>query len=305
MTITDLQEYDPSLIRSESVEHNPYAVNPEALGGQIADLVANQEPYLDWHTNPDLTENPNGRKFLVYSIPSDSKYADIARSLEGFVIREDWGQDPAETLLEETPHDPNSHFCLVVDVAPEVPRIAATLRIADMLEGPSEAVGFYKREFGEDVELPEGLKVSSTDIKHGLWDIVGVFAHSDYRDGRATAWAYFGTMRRARDLNIGRFIANITDRELRNLHSLGIPFHEIEGSSPGYYEPEDGSKGTKFIFCETAVRDIDLGLRTKIDELLRRKPDESLVGISRYLAELANVVLSGTVKIDHITPVVV
>jgi len=257
----------------------------------LKDLIANETPFVDKSTNPDIIEGATGLELCVYKLSSEHPAATVARSVEGSVIESDWDQDPSMTQEEAVDREDNSMFFLVVDVTDaNKPKAAASLRISDVLTGASETIQYFNAVNGSDTELPEKLKISAEDSKTGLWDVVGVMAPKEYRNGWASVWAYHALYKASIELGVRRWISCIADKEFGNLNSLGIPFVEIEGTTKASME-RDGREPVVFGFYSINVDEISRDMNRVIDGL-KISEDES--GLNAFIANLANIALTGS-----------
>jgi hypothetical protein len=209
---------------------NPYAneLDSDYIRGMSIGLVAQQKPFIDRSSNPDI----GASNLAVYALENDSPFADISRAIEGTVMKNEWEKDPTHAKDESAAVEGNTIFFLVMDVAdPTRPVPAASLSVADCLRGPSETVATF-REHNPDSALPEELTVTPEDRDDGLWDVMAIMAPREYRRKGgdslgAAVWAYHALYEASQLMHVHRWIANITDAEHANLTGIGIPFEQI------------------------------------------------------------------------------
>lgn len=264
---------------------NPYVFEEAEVQVTLQRIVSERVPYIDSRTNPDISS------LAVYLLNGEDPDSDAARAEEGKVFGAEWGLPPEATQADFATFEGNSDFFLLLDKsnADDI-RIVAALRVADCMQGPSETIGFFHESFGQDTPLPQEMqpdKVSQT-----LWDIVGVVADPDYRDGRHTPWLYHALYRRSLEEGVTRWISNVTPQEMRNLRDfIGIPFVDIPGvETAEYTSPVDG-KVTEFNFYSIEVDTIFEGVSGKILDL-EKNPSS---GINNLIARLARIALLGDV----------
>jgi hypothetical protein len=262
----------------------------------VGELVKTEKPFIDKISNPDIVDA--GSEFTVYKLSGTHPLSAVGRSIEGTVIEAEWRQDQIETASEASIYEHNSLFFLVIDTTdPDIPKPAASLRVADCLEGPSETVQFFKSLKGEDVDLPEELIVSELDQIEGLWDVVGVMAVKNYRGGNATAWAYHALYKASQDDSVHRWISNITDKEFRNLNSLGIPFKLIDGTEKVEL-PRGGKSPLVFGFYNIDVDEIRMNMTSVIEELESAEEHKEFY---KLLAKLSRIAMDGKFTFEEVT----
>jgi len=277
-------------------QHNEYAAQPTDahILHQTKLLVDNEKPFIDSNNHPDI--NADGM-YVVYAFDSTHPAAKISRAVEGAVMKDDWQQSPETSQEEAKSYESNSLFFLVVDTSdPELPKPSASLRIADCLDGGSETAQYYKAVHGEDAILPVELTVTQEDMQRGLWDIVGVMATKESRGGIASAWAYHALYKASQELNVHRWISNITDAEFKNLNGLGIPFKLIEGTEK-VQMPRGDKKPISFGFYNINVDDIRPNMTKVIHELESATEHKTFYGL---LAKLSRIAMDGSFTVSDI-----
>ncbi len=287
--IERLGEYLPPVHQDDRL--NPYALeldSPEVLGATMH-LVTTEKPFIDQTTNPDIAAE--GRVFSVYFIGSDHTDSIISKSLEGAIYRK-WEYSAEQTRDDTLQYEGNSSFFVVVDMTdPYVPKPAASLRIADCLKGSSATIEYFNEKNNDGYSLPSELMVSEKDLKDQLWDIVGVMAAPEYRDGTVSVWAYHALYKKSLELGVGRWISSIVDKEIGNLHALGIPFREIKDVPKALLYLKRANEQLAFGFYTADVSEIHDEVSNQISEL-EAIEDES--GGFRKIANIARLALNGT-----------
>lgn len=276
--------------------HNEYAVRPDAdhILQATKYLVANEAPFIDASTNPDIAVGTN---YAVYAFNGEHPAAKVSRAIEGTVMFEDWQQSPEQSQQEAKAYEQNSLFFLVVDTTDvDNPKPSASLRIADCLKGESETVQYYKAEHGNDAVLPKELTVTDEDVERGLWDIVGVMATKESRGGFASAWAYHALYKASQQMGVHRWISNITDNEFKNLDGLGIPFKLIEGTQK-VEMPRFDKPPILLGFYDINVDDIRQNMTNVISGLESATEHKSFY---RLLAKLSRIAMDGAFTVHDI-----
>lgn len=291
-----LIERIPETTPNSSRQFNAYALRPDQpCVLRTAKLLTESElPYIDKVSHPDIIEM--GVDLAVYKFDGLHPAAEISRSIEGTVMSDDWHQSPDESMLDAQEYEANSLFFLVLDISdPSAPKPAASLRVANCLTGPSETVQYYQKISGETELLPRELNVLEEDKTRGLWDVVGVMADKAYRGGNVTAWAYHALYKASQEHGVHRWISNITDKEFKNLNSLGIPFRLIDGTMK-VEMPREGRSPITFGFYTIDVDDIRPNMTSVIGQL---ESATEHIDFYRLLAKLSRIAMDGSYSADQ------
>jgi hypothetical protein len=280
-----LKVVDGVSVEVEPIE-NPYRLTEIQLSNLLRKITTERVPYISKETNPDI-EN-----FSIYVIEGTDPDSNAARALEGKVFSHDWGLPEDATRDDFAPFEDNSDFILLIDtVDSDNPVIAGVLRIADCMKGPSETIGFFHETFGDEASLPD--EMTPDEQSQSLWDIVGVVADPEYRNGIGSAWLYHSLYRKSLEDGVTKWISNVTPKEMHNLKKyIGIPFEEIPGVETAHYtSPLDG-KVTDFNFYSIQVSNIAEVVAAGINE----KENNPKSDLDSLLAFVARIALLGTSK---------
>lgn len=226
-------------------------------------LVIFNTPYADASSNPDL-----GTK-RIYKVEGHEPGSDIARIIEADVLEKDkrWNQSREETASDNEALEQSSTFFILIDGSDEHPESIGSIRIVDCEKGTSETEQFFRAIYGDE-ELPDELKM--LDGRQGVWDIVYATVRHEHQDNLNASWLYYAMHKHSRELDVARWISNITDIEYKMLRSLGIPFEPIPGlEKVGITNPVTGKK-LKFGFYHADADKVQQSVEDKAEELLEK-----------------------------------
>jgi hypothetical protein len=268
-----IEQY-PTTDLERALVQNPYAI--DVLSQDMVSLVTElscTEAYID----ADQTADTDMVATRVYMVEGTSKFADIARAVEGASYLDKWGQPKEITQSEAVGYDTESTFFIHIDESGEKPKVLGALRILDCSRTFSETERYYaikNPQFDSDgieKELKDYAFPSQLDLgdeRSGVWDVVGLSAlgniESEYSK-MTSAWLNHVLYKRSLELGITRWISNITPKELKHLQTVGVEFSRVKNTG-NVFEISKKGKQLKFGFYWLDVAEVGKTVEAKAKE---------------------------------------
>lgn len=205
---------------------------------------------LDTLTSELLHERPptSDAPIICYSIEQDSRYANIARTVEREVFERYFGNTAEQMSEEYGPYEAQSRFLLSVDQ--ETGKPAGVLRVIENGEAGLKTLNDLEVIGASDDPRVPHITIDAVTQTHAIetlddtWDIGTVAVRKPYRATTDTSVQLYRAMYvSAMEADIKHFVSIIDAKPLQRMTDyLGIPFVPMVDSQPFSYLGSEASQ---------------------------------------------------------------